>query len=67
MPAAQPVMTTPGVKARTTHSAQQLAWDGRREPETPTTEAERRSCTSELGTDGGMAARWLNVDEGERA
>ena len=59
MPEAQPVMTTPGVEARTTHSAQRLAWDGCREPEPPTTEAAQRSCTSELGTDGGMAARWL--------
>ncbi len=58
MPAAQPVMTTPGVEARTTHRARQLVWDGRREPETPTTEAEARSCTSELGTDDGMAARF---------
>ena len=58
MPEAQPVMTTPGVEASASASALRLAWGGRREPETPTTEAALRSCTSELGTDDGMAARF---------
>ncbi len=61
MPEAQPTNTGAAglMRGSTEASAAAVAEQGRREPETPTTEAARRSCTSELGTDGGMAARWL--------